>query len=176
MNRFLPLLIFLPLLGIMVAGLRLDPSMVPSPLVGRVAPSFALPQLDQPLRNVKTEDFVGQVWLLNVWASWCFSCRAEHGLLTEQLQDRVTLVGLNYKDAPAEALAWLARLGDPYTVSAVDHSGLAGLDWGVYGVPETFVIDHHGIIRHKHIGPLDQHAIEETILPMVRRLQAERQT
>ena len=79
MNRFLPLLIFLPLLGIMVAGLRLDPSMVPSPLVGRVAPSFALPQLDQPLQNVKTEDFVGQVWLLNVWASWCFSCRAEHG-------------------------------------------------------------------------------------------------
>lgn len=169
MNRFLPLLLFLPLIGIMVAGLKLNPHEVPSPLINRQAPAFVLPQLHKMAQSVSPESLKGRVWLLNVWASWCVSCRAEHPLLLS-MRDKVALVGLNYKDRPAAAQAWLARWGDPYLFSAVDADGAAGLDWGVYGVPETFVIDADGVVRYKHIGALDEAAIEETILPLVRRL------
>ena len=172
MNRFLPLLLFLPLIGIMFVGLKLNPREVPSPLINQPAPAFVLPQLLAATKLVSPELLKQRVWLLNVWASWCVSCRAEHPLLLA-MREQVTLVGLNYKDQPAAARAWLARWGDPYLFSAVDADGAAGLDWGVYGVPETFVIDANGVVRYKHIGPLDASAVKETILPLVRRLQKE---
>ena len=113
----------------------------------------------------------GRVWLLNVWASWCVSCRAEHGLLNQvATSGEVDIIGLNYKDLPEDARAWLKQLGNPYARIAVDADGQVGIDWGVYGVPETFVIDGQGVIRHKHIGPLDLESLAETILPLVRRL------
>jgi cytochrome c biogenesis protein CcmG/thiol:disulfide interchange protein DsbE len=117
-------------------------------------------------------DLKGQVWLLNVWASWCVSCRVEHPLLVELSKSKlVPLVGLNYKDKPSEGIAWLAQHGNPYDVSVVDRDGRVGIDWGVYGVPETFVVDKAGVIRYKHIGPVDAAAIEKKILPLVRELQ-----
>ena len=169
MKRFLPLAIFVALAALLAAGLRLDPRKVPSPLIGQAAPDFSLPRLDDPTARVRPADFRGRVWLLNVWASWCASCIAEHPLLLELPSD-LTVVGLNYKDAAADAAAWLARRGDPYRLSAVDADGAAGLDWGVYGVPETFVIDGGGIVRHKHIGPLTRADLDDTILPLTRRL------
>ncbi len=171
MKSYAPLLAFLVLAVFLAAGLKLNPRIVPSPLVGKPAPDFALPQLDGAGQQIRPADFAGEVWVLNVWASWCASCIAEHPLLVNLLQDEVMLVGLNYKDQAAGALKWLAERGDPYQASAVDADGAAGLDWGVYGVPETFVIDSAGIVRHKHIGPLTQADITETLLPLVRRLQ-----
>ncbi len=171
MKSYAPLLAFLVLAVFLAAGLRLNPRIVPSPLVGKPAPDFALPQLDGAGQQIRPADFAGEVGVLNVWASWCASCIAEHPLLVNLLQDEVMLVGLNYKDQAAGALKWLAERGDPYQASAVDADGAAGLDWGVYGVPETFVIDSAGIVRHKHIGPLTQADITETLLPLVRRLQ-----
>ena len=173
MKKFLPLLIFLPLLAVMLAGLQLNPREVPSPLVDSPAPFFSLPQLNAPQAVASPAALKDKVWLLNVWASWCVSCRVEHPLLLQMQKEGVMIVGLNYKDKPAEAKAWLQHRGDPYVFSAADESGRAGLDWGVYGVPETFVIDGGGIVRHKHIGPLDSHAVRQTILPMVRDLQKE---
>ncbi|MGI9297402.1 MAG: DsbE family thiol:disulfide interchange protein [Gammaproteobacteria bacterium] len=172
MRRFLPLLVFLPLAGLMAAALKFNPREVPSPFIGAPAPEFALPSLSPPPRDVSPADMKDQIWILNVWASWCVACRAEHPLLL-QLQKETTIVGLNYKDAGEDARAWLARFGDPYFVSAADTSGAAALDWGVYGVPETFVIDRGGIVRHKHIGPLDAEAVANTILPLLRELRGE---
>jgi len=121
--------------------------------------------------SIGTEELVGRVWVLNVFASWCVACRAEHGLLNDLASKQlVTLVGLNYKDDPSDARSWLRELGNPYDVVAVDSQGQVGLDWGVYGVPETFVIDADGTIRFKHIGPVDARVIEEQILPLVRKL------
>ncbi|MGB1612169.1 MAG: DsbE family thiol:disulfide interchange protein, partial [Arenicellales bacterium] len=121
--------------------------------------------------SIGTEELVGRVWVLNVFASWCVACRAEHGLLNDLASKQlVTLVGLNYKDEPSDARSWLRELGNPYDVVAVDSQGQVGLDWGVYGVPETFVIDADGTIRFKHIGPVDARVIEEQILPLVRKL------
>lgn len=155
----------------MLAGLYLNPRHVPSPLVDKPVPAFSLPSLSEPERHITPEDFRGHVWLLNVWASWCVSCRAEHPLLVNLLQEETILVGLNYKDIGDSALAWLKQWGNPYRVSVIDADGRVGLDWGVYGVPETFVIDDGGIIRHKHVGVLNERDIVETILPLVRRLQ-----
>jgi cytochrome c biogenesis protein CcmG, thiol:disulfide interchange protein DsbE len=174
MNRRLlvPLAVFIVLIGFLLAGLGLDPREVPSPLVGKPAPAFNLARLHHPERMLGTSDLEGQVWLLNVWASWCVSCRVEHPLLVELSKSKlVPLVGLNYKDKPDEGIAWLQQRGDPYDVSVVDRDGRVGIDWGVYGVPETFVIDKAGVIRYKHIGPVDAAAIEKKILPLVRELQ-----
>lgn len=169
----LPLLIFLLLAGMMVIGLQLDPRKVPSPLIGKVAPDFSLPRLGMPDTLFSLSSMRGQVWLLNVWASWCVSCVAEHPLLENFVQHNINIVGLNYKDQPSNAVHWLARHGDPYYVSAVDVYGSTGLDWGVYGVPETFLIDQQGVIRHKHIGPLSKSDIDDTILPQIWKLQNE---
>ena len=174
MNRKLlvPLAAFVVLVGFLLVGLGLNPREVPSPLVGKPAPDFKLARLHQPERLLGPADLKGQVWLLNVWASWCVSCRVEHPLLVELGKSKlVPLVGLNYKDQPDEGIAWLKQHGNPYDVSVVDRDGRVGIDWGVYGVPETFVVDKAGVIRYKHIGPVDATAIETKILPLVRELQ-----
>ena len=167
-----PLGIFVVLLGFLGVGLTRDPREVPSPLIGKPAPAFALAQLHEPSRTLGTTDLRGQVWLLNVWASWCVSCRVEHPLLLQLAKAKlVPVIGLDYKDKPEEGKAWLVSEGDPYTTSIMDVDGRVGIDWGVYGVPETFVIDKEGVIRHKHIGPVTAEALQTTILPLVRKLQ-----
>lgn len=174
MARLLPLLIFGVIVVLFGIGLGLNPREVPSPLIDKPAPAFDLESLADPARRIKVSDFKGQVVLLNVWASWCVSCRQEHPVLLE-LSKRgvVPLYGLNYKDEREDAQAWLNRFGNPYRDSASDRDGKAGLDWGVYGVPETFVLDKAGRIRHKHTGPVTEQALSETLLPLVARLQQE---
>lgn len=174
MNRYLiPLAVFLVLVVFLGIGLRLNPREVPSPLVGKPAPAFSLAQLHVPAKKFGVPDMGGKVWLLNVWASWCVSCREEHPVLLDlSRKDVVPLIGLNYKDPHDDALAWLKQFGDPYVLSVVDRDGRVGIDYGVYGVPETFVIDKAGLIQYKHIGPVTPKALEEKILPLVRKLQA----
>ena len=175
MLRYLvPLVLFVALLIFLGIGLKLDPRTVPSPLVGKPAPGFELPRLHALDQSVTLDDFKGKVWVLNVWASWCVSCRAEHPVLNQWAQsDHVFLVGLNYKDQTPDALLWLQQLGNPYAVSLVDADGRVGIDWGVYGVPETFVIDKHGTIRYKHIGPVSKEDLEQTLRPLIQQLQDE---
>lgn len=167
----LPLALFAVLVGFLALGLRLDPREVPSPLVDKPAPAFSLEQLHQPGARIAAADMKGQVWLLNVWASWCVSCREEHPLLVELGKAKVVpIVGLNYKDRREDALAWLERLGNPYVVSAMDADGRVGIDYGVYGVPETYLIDRDGTIRFKQIGPVTPKVLQESILPLVKKL------
>ena len=175
MKRYLwPLVIFLVLVGFLAAGLRLDPHHVPSPLINRPAPAFDLPRLDEPQLTVSTQDLRGKVWLLNVWASWCVSCQQEHPLLVSLAEtSRVPVYGLNYKDQREAALGWLARHGNPYVQSLSDPEGLVGIDYGVYGVPETFVVDKQGVIRHKHTGPVTPQDLSGTLLPLVEKLNAQ---
>ncbi len=170
----LPLGLFIGLVILLAVGLQLNPREVPSPFIGKPAPEFTLPRLHRPESTVSPADFRGQVWLLNVWASWCVSCRAEHPVLNRLAKRKeVILVGLNYKDLRNDALQWLAERGDPYTVTAVDADGKVGIDWGVYGVPETFVIDKRGIIRLKHTGPVTDAVLRDEILPLIRQLKKE---
>ena len=169
----IPLVVFAVIVVFLWLGLSRDPREVPSPLVDKPAPAFALPQLMSPEKQLTVADMKGQVWLLNVWASWCVSCRAEHPLLVELARTNVVpVIGLNYKDKSDLGIAWLKQNGDPYRLSVVDADGRVGIDWGVYGVPETFVVDKSGIIRYKQIGPITTEALEQTILPLVRKLQA----
>jgi cytochrome c biogenesis protein CcmG/thiol:disulfide interchange protein DsbE len=172
MRRFiLPLAVFLVLVGFLAAGLRLNPREVPSPLIGKPAPSFKLPQLHAEQSTISPDDMKGKVWLFNVWASWCVSCRQEHPLLVELARsNKLPIIGLNYKDERDAGKAWLSEHGDPYILSAFDRDGRVGIDYGVYGVPESFLIDKNGVIRHKHIGPLTPQALEEKILPMAKEL------
>ena len=172
MRFALPLGIFLLLVALLAVGLTLNPREVPSPLVGKDAPAFELPQLHESGRRFSPSELRGQVWLLNVWASWCASCRDEHPLLVELSKAKIVpIVGLDYKDESAAGKRWLSENGDPYTVSVVDRDGRTGIDWGVYGVPETFVIDKTGTIRYKQIGPLTAESLEKKILPLIRELQ-----
>lgn len=172
MRRFLlPLGIFLVLVGFLAVGLGLKPREVPSPFIGKPAPAFRLGQLHAPERSLGPEDMRGEVWLLNVWASWCVSCRAEHPVLLDLAKRKeVALIGLDYKDEREAGKSWLARNGDPYLLSVVDADGRVGMDYGVYGVPETFVIDRAGIVRYKHIGPLTEAIVNEKIIPLVKEL------
>jgi len=173
-NRFLlPLGLFIVLLGFLAVGLNRDPREVPSPLVGKPAPAFEVPQLGAMDKTFSPKEMLGKVWLLNVWASWCVSCRQEHPLLVELAKRRaVILVGLNYKDDRDNGSRWLIdHGGDPYALSAFDSDGRVGIDYGVYGVPETFLIDKTGVIRHKHVGPLRWETLEEKILPLIRELE-----
>ncbi|MGE4241093.1 DsbE family thiol:disulfide interchange protein [Ramlibacter sp.] len=167
--RFLvPLVLFVVLAGFLAVGLQRDPSEVPSPLVNKAAPAFQVPQLHAADKTFSPADMKGQVWMLNVWASWCVACRVEHPLLVEiHKAGVVPVIGLDYKDQRADALKFLEQHGNPYTLSAVDLDGRIGIDYGVYGVPETFVIDKSGVIRHKHIGPITPDALKETILPLI---------
>ena len=172
MKRYLlPLLVFLVLLGFLAAGLSLKPREVPSPLIDKPAPAFSLPLLATPDKQLSLQDMRGKVWLLNVWASWCVACRIEHPLLVELSgAGAVPIYGLNYKDKRDDALGWLAKFGNPYVASLSDAEGLVGIDYGVYGVPETFVIDKNGMIRMKHIGPVTPEVLRDDILPLVKRL------
>ena len=172
MNRFvLPLGIFLLLVVFLAIGLKLDPREVPSPLIDKPAPAFQTNALARPDAVIKREDMLGKVWLLNVWASWCGACRDEHPLLVSwSSQRQVTLIGLNYKDQRSDGQAWLAGLGNPYTDSLFDPQGRIGLDYGVYGVPETFIIDRAGVIRMKHTGPLTPDVLRDKIEPLLRSL------
>ncbi len=172
MNRFLlPLVLFIVLAIFLGIGLNLKPREVPSPLIDKPAPAFRVPQLYEENKTIATEDMRGKVWLLNVWASWCVTCREEHPLLVEfARQNLVSIYGLNYKDKREDAIAWLAERGNPYIVTAHDLSGNVGIDYGVYGVPETFVIDKMGIIRYKQIGPVTAEALRDKIIPLVKEL------
>ncbi len=176
MKRFwflIPLAAFLALAVVLAVGLKLDPREVPSPLIDKPAPKFALQRLDDAQKTIRLDDMRGKVWVLNVWASWCVACREEHPLLVEFAKKRVVpLYGLNYKDKREDATAWLARFGNPYDASLFDDEGRVGIDFGVYGVPETFVIDQNGVIRMKHIGPLTPDVIATKIEPLLKKLDA----
>lgn len=174
MIRFaLPLVVFALVVGLLWRGLSLDPKIVPSPLIDKPAPAFSLSMLESPARQLTTADMSGQVWVLNVWASWCVSCRAEHEVITALAnKNLVTVVGLNYKDEPDDAARWLQQFGNPYAVSVIDRDGRVGIDWGVYGVPETFVIGADGLIRYKHIGPVTHESLEQKIMPVIRELKS----
>jgi cytochrome c biogenesis protein CcmG/thiol:disulfide interchange protein DsbE len=176
MNRYLvPLVVFFALLALLGIGLRYDPHLVPSPLIDKPAPAFALPQLHAPDTTLSKSDLLGQVTLLNVWASWCVACRDEHPVLLQLAKSGdVPIYGLDYKDERSAAVNWLDRLGNPYARNAFDADGRVGIDFGVYGVPETFVVDAHGIIRYKHIGPLTDEVLAQKILPLVKRLEQPR--
>ncbi|WP_300340856.1 DsbE family thiol:disulfide interchange protein [Accumulibacter sp.] len=192
MNRFLwPLIGFVVLVALLAVGLNLNPRDVPSPLVGKPAPSFSLPRLHAPEQQFSPKEMLGKVWMLNVWASWCVSCRQEHPLLVELARRQaVPLVGLNYKEVRGDgaidmdkvapdsekgmvlqrAAGWLEKHGDPYTLSVLDIDGRVGIDYGVYGVPETYVIDKAGIIRMKQTGPITPDILSGKILPLLTEL------
>ena len=171
MKRFLPLIIFACLCVFLVIGLQLNPKDVPSPLIGKAAPQFSQPILNQTSQEFSPEQMRGKIWLLNVWASWCVSCREEHPLLNELAkQQTIPIIGLNYKDQDDAAKEWLAKMGDPYQLSIVDRSGNVGINYGVYGVPETFLINSQGIIVHKFTGPLTPTLIQKELLPMLAKL------
>ncbi|MDT8364462.1 MAG: DsbE family thiol:disulfide interchange protein [Nitrosomonas sp.] len=172
MTRFLmPLVIFVIVVIFLAIGLTLNPRQVPSPLVDKPAPVFQLQQLHDNDKVFSSNDNLGKVWMLNVWASWCVACRDEHPLLVELSRlGIVPIFGLNYKDQRDTALQWLKQFGDPYVISIADADGRVGIDYGVYGVPETYVIDKEGIIRYKHIGPVTVKSLEDTILPLINEL------
>ena len=173
MRRYLlPLVVFVVLLGFLGVGLTLNPRELPSPFIGKAAPAFVLQQLHVEEKMIAPENLRGQVWLLNVWASWCVSCRQEHPVLLDLAKRNVApIIGLDYKDERAAGIAWLEQHGDPYTLSAYDRDGRVGIDYGVYGVPETFVIDKAGVVRLKHTGPLTPAVVNEKLIPLVKELQ-----
>lgn len=170
--RFLVLfVVFISMLLLFSIGLKLDPSHVPSPLIGKTMPAFSGEDLRLPTKTIEHSDWLGQPALINIWASWCVACLSEHPLLMEFSKTRTyPIYGIDYKDQRDDALKWLATHGDPYTMSLYDISGRVGIDWGVYGVPETFVIDHVGTIHYKHIGPIDETIMQETLIPMLETL------
>jgi len=170
-KQMIPLSIFAGLVIVLAVGLTLNPKDVPSPLIGKPAAEFRLNQLGSE-QSFSPSDLKGKAWVLNIWASWCASCKQEHKLLVDLVETHSTLiVGLNYKDTTDEAKAWLVRYENPYHLVVEDPSGRAGIDWGVYGVPETFVIDPQGIIRHKFTGPLTKQRIQQTLLPLLKQMQ-----
>lgn len=173
MMRFiLPFVLFVALAFFLYRGLHLDPREVPSPLIDKPAPAFNLPQLYNPSKTFGPQEMRGKVWLLNVWSSWCVSCREEHPVLIDlSRQNIVPVYGLDYKDKRADAESTLSTAGDPYTLVISDADGRVGIDYGVYGVPETYVIDKQGIIRYKQIGPLTHQNLREKILPLVAELE-----
>ncbi len=151
----------------------LSPRTIPSPLIGKPLPPFTLPILHEPARELSTGDLKGQVYLVNIWASWCAACKLEHPLLMEIARQGIApIIGLDYKDERSDGLKWLADHGDPYQVSLMDRDGRVGIELGVYGVPETFLIDANGIIRYKHIGPIDTEILNKVLLPTLKQLKA----
>ncbi|SAK81445.1 Thiol-disulfide isomerase/thioredoxin-like protein [Caballeronia hypogeia] len=175
MKRFLiPLVVLALLVGVLAAGLRHDPRRLPSALVGKPAPAFDLPRLDASNQTMSSGALRGQVWILNVWASWCEACRDEHAVLMDfAASGAAPVYGMNYKDDREPALQWLATAGNPYVTSLVDRDGRTGIDYGVYGVPETFVIDRSGVVRYRQAGPLTRASLDGVILPLVGKLQKE---
>ena len=173
MKRYLPLIIFAVLCVFLVIGLQLNPKEVPSPLVNKAAPDFRLPILNDTKKEFVPADMKGQVWLLNVWASLCVSCREEHPLLNNLAKQNILpIIGLNYKDKDGPASEWLINMGNPYQLSVIDAGGQVGINYGVYGVPESFLIDQKGTIVHKFIGPLTLSSIQNELIPMINKLKA----
>jgi cytochrome c biogenesis protein CcmG/thiol:disulfide interchange protein DsbE len=171
-RALIPLAVFLALAALLFYGLQLDPRKIPSPLVDKPAPDFSLQSLKDPNQTLTKEILLGKVSLVNVWASWCPSCRQEHGeLMRIARQSEVQVVGFNWKDTRPEALQMLQQFGDPYATILFDPDNRSGIDWGVYGAPETFIVDPEGIIRHKHVGPIDAQVWTEQLLPIVERYQ-----
>lgn len=171
LKYWLPAGLFVVLAGVLGIGLTLDPREVPSPLIDKAAPPFRLALLSNPGSEFSPADMKGEVWVLNVWASWCVACREEHEVLQRLADENLApIVGLNYKDKPENARQWLDNMGDFYALSVMDRDGRAGIDWGVYGVPETFVIDRRGMIRYKHIGPVDFPTLTGTVIPKINSL------
>jgi cytochrome c biogenesis protein CcmG, thiol:disulfide interchange protein DsbE len=164
----LPLALLAALAAVFFLGFGHDPRAVPSALIDRPAPEFALPPLPGRDRGLASGDLKGRVRVVNVFASWCLPCRAEHPLLTG-LARRVPVMGINYKDKPGDAAAWLAKLGDPYAAIGADTEGRVAIDWGVYGVPETFLVDAEGRIRFKHVGPLTPEVIDGILNPLIEK-------
>jgi len=166
--------IFVALVVLLAVGLQLNPREVPSPLIGKAAPDFDLPLLKAPDKRFARKDMLGQVWILNVWASWCPPCLVEHPVVSQVARSGlVPVIGLNYKDQRDDALPWLKRNGDPYELVVFDVDGRIGIDYGVYGVPETYVIDRKGVIRYKHIGPLSADAVQAKIEPLLKQLKSQ---
>ncbi len=171
LQKLAPLLIFIVLVAFLGIGLTLNPREVPSPLIDKPMPAFSLPQLKESDKTLSSTDFLDEVSLLNVWASWCVACRAEHPVLLDLARTGViNIYGLNYKDNREEAMRWLDHFGDPYTKSAHDLDGMVGIDFGVYGVPETFIIDRKGIIRYKNIGPITEDILKNKLMPIIEKL------
>ena len=167
----IPLGIFLLLVAFLAFGLRRDPNTLPSALINKPAPAFTLPQLKDPTKSFSAEEMRGRVWLLNVWASWCIGCREEHESLLKYAESGVVpIYGLNYQDKTEDALGWLNDLGNHYVLSAVDADGRVAIDYGVYGAPETYLIDQNGTIRYKQVGPLVPEIWEEKFLPLIQEL------
>jgi len=170
--RFVPLLVFCLLAGFLAYGLQRDPSRIESPLIDQAAPQFTLPVVATGA-NFDSKSMLGRAWVLNVFASWCVACVAEHPLLVQLAEDQsAPVVGLNYKDITGDAVAWLNRFGNPFFAVPEDQDGAVGIDWGVYGVPETFVIDAEGVVQYKHIGPLTEESIATTVLPLLQSLES----
>ncbi len=173
MKRWLPLVIFVALVGFFAKGLFLNPREVPSPFIGRQAPAFSLPLVGDANASFSPADMKGRVWMLNVWAPWCVSCRQEHGFLMQVAQAGVVpIVGLNWKDKDREAQALLAQSGSPYVAVPEDLDGRVGIDYGVTGTPETYLIDKQGIVRLKHVGPIDPNTWKEKFEPKLKELGA----
>jgi len=177
MKKFflVPLGLFAVLAVFLAVGLNRDPHEVPSPLIGKPAPVFSLPRLEAEAAGQAfgPQEMRGKVWMLNVWATWCGPCRQEHPVLVDFAKAKlVPIVGLNYKDQKAEAQRWLTEFGNPYVATAVDADGRVGIDYGVYGVPETYLIDKTGAIRFKQIGPLTAEVLQKKVIPMIKELQS----
>ncbi|MBU3615974.1 DsbE family thiol:disulfide interchange protein [Polynucleobacter sp. JS-Polo-80-F4] len=167
----IPLVLFVALVVFLAIGLNRDPHEVPSPLINKAAPAFEIAQLADSNKTFSPASMKGQVWILNVWASWCVACREEHPVLVELAKSQMApVIGLDYKDKREDAMAMLAKQGNPYTLSAFDGNGRVGIDYGVYGVPETYIIDKAGVIRFKHIGPLTMDLLNQKIYPMLTEL------
>ncbi len=174
LKYIIPLVLFIVMAVFLALGLKLKPNEIPSPLLNKSAPAFSAPKLTDPAVKLSPMDMKGKVWLLNVWASWCVSCRAEHPVLNQMAQQQTAvIIGLNYKDDPEAAKKWLETLGNPYSDSVMDGDGRIGIDWGVYGVPETFVMDKQGVVRYKHTGPVTEDDVKTIFLPLISKLQAE---
>jgi cytochrome c biogenesis protein CcmG/thiol:disulfide interchange protein DsbE len=176
LKYIIPLVLFIIMAVFLGVGLTLNPSEIPSPFIFKPSPNFSAPKLNAPQELLTPADLKGQVWLFNVWASWCVSCRSEHPVLNDLAKlNAVPIIGLNYKDDPSDAKKWLGSLGNPYNISIMDQDGRIGIDYGVYGVPETFVIDKKGIIRYKQTGPVTTVDLQKTLIPLLDKLQAEPQ-
>lgn len=172
LRYLLPLAIFAVLAAFLYRGLSLDPKLVPSPLIDKPVPSFSLPTLKDPEAMISDTTLKGKVWMMNIWATWCSACRAEHEVLLHLARTgKISIYGLNYKDKRPAAIQWLKQLGDPYVANAFDEQGRVGIDWGVYGAPETFIVDKQGIIRYKHVGPLSIDIVNNEILPLILELE-----
>lgn len=171
LKLFIPLAIFIALVALLLKGLDLDPTAMPSALIDDPMPEFRLSALRDPERMLNRDELLGEVALLNVWATWCPSCKVEHPFLIKLAErENLPIIGVDYKDERASALQWLTRLGDPYVLNIFDPDGKLGIDLGVFGAPETYVLDHQGVIRYKHVGVVNERVWKERLEPLITEL------